>query len=215
MSEVNTVAANQLMVLGGGLTIDDYGQLMLHQHSTERADRTIEYYYEEEARFLARGAMIVCTGGHSHGQNGEYVPESQREASLIAGLLMEAEIPSRLIETETESTSTAENILNCIELGYIDPATIDPDNPLGVVSHLHHLERFIIFASKTGIHPDSIQKIPTEQEDENSMEFLKRQFYRIMLVGANDPAKLRSRIEAMNNHLGKTQSAVQNFASFF
>jgi hypothetical protein len=211
MSEVNTVAANQLVVLGGGIIFDDYCRPMLHDRSIERADRAIGYYYSEPARFLAHGAMIVCSGGFSNGLCAEYIPTPYREANLMAGLLMQAEVPSSLIETETESSSTAQNLLNCIDLGYINPNNIDPDNPLGVVSHRHHLDRFILLASKVGIHPEAVQKIPAEQEDVASKEFLKRLFYRTILVGVKDPVRLKSRTESAENSLGKTKTLVRNF----
>lgn len=209
MIETQEVAANQLMVLGGGISLNN-GQAHLKSWSNERVDRTIGYYQSERDRFLAGGAVIVCTGGYSAGQSAEEIPNSQREASLMADRLMQYGIPAALIETETESTSTLENLLNVIAAGYIEPHQINRENPLGVVSHPHHLERFVQMGRKMGIYPDTIQKIAANREDEAFREFVTRQLYKGILFGAHDPATLRRREHRVLSGLGSARPVLRS-----
>ncbi len=103
----------QAIILGGGIGKTADGQTVLSLNSLARVDRAIELHRSNPLAFDRQGGVIVCTGNASLLSEEVY---SRSEASLVADLLLDAEIPVRLIETEEVSHNTLTNFLNNSEL---------------------------------------------------------------------------------------------------
>ena len=193
------IAANQVMILGSGVDIENS---RLTIWSEQRVDRAAEYFYEQRARFMAKDAIIVCTGGYGGLALGMAAPdESLRESRLMADYLLNAGIPHELIAEEPDSTSTLTNLLNTLEMGLIKQVDINEGNPLGIVTHPHHVKRFKLFADRLGLKP--LQPIPTREQDNAKRETMFRLGYRVLLLGAgSDHDRLRAREHSLERALG-------------
>lgn len=202
MSSSGEVVSNQVVIFGGGVFSDELGRGQLEPWSTLRLDRAVDHYYDNQDRFEAEGATIVCTGWQTPGLIDLRTHASIREADVAADYLVRAGVPHELVEKERTSTNTLTNLLNALNGEYIKVEEMDVDNPLGVVSHPNHLKRVEMFAKGIGIPGEHIQRIPTKVEDHRLREFISRTAWRGVLVGTNSPDEMRRRYETVALSLG-------------
>jgi uncharacterized SAM-binding protein YcdF (DUF218 family) len=190
-------ATNEVIILGAGMDTDGQ-EVRLSAAGEQRAIRFLQYYTENTNLFLAEGAQVICSGGYGRLSSGMERPTnpSEREGIVTADFLVRAGIPHKLIRTESESTSTIENFTNSMRLGYLTPKDYNEDQPLGVVSHPHHLQRALFLAAKLGFNKDGLTAIPTTEKDAALHELAIRTAYRALLLGANGADQLEAR-EAM------------------
>ncbi len=212
MPQLLEVPANQIIILGGGIEIDDDGRGHLQQPSIERANRFISYYDQHAESFSAYDAVVVCSGGYpglTH--DGEEPPKNVREGILVADYLREAGIPNQLLEVESESTSTLTNFLNTFAEGYIDPELIDSENPLGIVTHPNHMRRAAFTAGKLGVAREAIKAISTKEQDGMFREALTDLVFRGLFLGTNDPDKLLDRGRIAEKIMSMQSAKAVNF----
>jgi hypothetical protein len=193
-------APNQLVVLGAGAEHDAVlGVGYLRPASISRAERAASYYYENLCRFSASQALIVCSGGYEGKSGQEELPVSFREGPLMRDHLVgHCGLPSKIVEAEYTSTSTLTNLTSVLGLAagsseYIDPYSIGPDNPLGLVSHRNHLKRAVFFAAKLGLDKDSILEIAVNEDHDELHESFSRAIYKVALSSTNGVDDVLSR----------------------
>jgi len=163
------------MIYGAGLELS--GEILVAKQGTnERADAAGQYYVDNAAAFAGRGAMILCSGGASAIYDGMHnISDSSAEATQVADRLMSKwSVPSGIIETETRSTTTTENVLNSIKLGLLNIDRYSADSPLGAVTHKYHYKRVRRDLHDAGLAPEAVIGIHPEASDSAFHEFGSR-----------------------------------------
>lgn len=206
---VTEAVTNQIMILGGGLEPMSPNQLdfRLSNHSSERADAAATYYLRHVATFAGEGSMILCTGGASPIYDKLHdVPKNQAEGTLLADRLMhEWDIPSSIIETETQSDTSTTNLINSIEAGLLNPADYDTEHPLGVVTHRYHYHRFQADLKNAGFRLDATFGIHPLNSDSALKELIARGIRASFFMGVQtgDLAAMRRRNRLVTRIFGR------------
>lgn len=195
------MATNRIIVFGGGTVLGEDGRVCLHETSTQRAERTIEYFNTHKALF-GEGAgtnkpFILCTGGYgllSAGIEGR--DPNDREAVIMANYLVtKGNIPKEIILLEQESTSTLTNWTKSIKLfkDKLDARLFNQTNPLGLISHPHHLKRVVYLAVQLGYDRAKLELIPTTQVDNENYERHVLAAYKEYLSGVSNPQAMEAK----------------------
>lgn len=104
-------------------------------------------------------------------------------------LIKNSDIPKDLILLEIESISTLTNWTYSLKLfpDILCPDLFDNNKQLGLVSHPNHLNRIIFLAKKLGFGPDTLQKIPTDEEDDKIYKNKLLKIFKKYLSYVSDP----------------------------
>ncbi len=122
----------QLIVLGRGMERDSD----IPTPATIQRAEAARVYYEKSGNTLGK---VIFSGGRSrHAVNRAFPVPS--EAEIMAGI---ADLPSDLVELESQSTSTLENFLHAAVL-----LAGDPDATTAVLAHSMQLPRALFIARK-------------------------------------------------------------------
>src|ERR1700722_16778932 len=149
MSSPGEGISNQVVIFGGGVFVNELGQGRLSTWAEQRVSTAIDYYYDHQRSFDTEGGIIVCTGWQTPGFIDRVTPAAIHEADVAADYLVRAGVPHKVVEKETvPSTNTLTNLLSVLDGEIIKVEEIDSRNPLGLVSHPHHLKRIELFASR-------------------------------------------------------------------
>lgn len=196
------IVTNNLMIYGAGLELRGE-DLVAKQGTLERADAAGQYYQDHAAAFAGRGAMILCSGGASAIYDGMHnISDASAEATQVADRLMsEWNVPSKLIERETRSTTTTENVLNSIEQGLLHIDQYSTESPLGVVTHRHHYKRVLLDLRDAGLAAEATIGIHPEASDSALHELASRTVRSLFFFGVKqgDLAEMRKRNDNVNS----------------
>ncbi|HUD05813.1 MAG TPA: YdcF family protein [Candidatus Saccharimonadales bacterium] len=191
--------SSQAIILGGGLEVADDGQAALTLASLQRAERAVEHYRNNPTWFNREGSVIVCSGGASWLSNETY---SRSEGSLMADVLVRAEVPHRLIEKEEASHDTLSNFFNSTP--FFDLDYVDEQSPLSVITQPVHYPRANFYGKLVlGAPTQNVEAPGLDDLRRKAQEATLRLMARTFFAGVQDGdrEKIEQRAELMRRSL--------------
>jgi hypothetical protein len=200
---VSRAVATRIIVFGRGLVADGAG-FRLNRQSSERVDAVVRYVGQNRAAFAERRGRIVFSGGWAGAAEGlGRPPPKYREGSLMLARAMAAGTGGAGLagyadtDTEIESDSTLENVLQVKERGYFGAVPFTPGDPLGLVAHQDHLPRISYLVRKVFGLPGGATvniAVPGPENYAGGLaESVLLPVTRLALLGVSDHNSLRGR----------------------